>query len=347
MDLVKLYSDTISLVLRRLLLIILLIAPLGVQACGCGSHLFASNSGIAGSIITVPAYTLEKNSFNLGVNFKYQNVNEFAAAKFAQLNASRIHAHSQSSIFQYSMQVAYGLSNDLTLSVELPFNNFYGLQSSFGAQTIDEGNSVGLGDLSLLTKYRFLNLKDSDIYGAVIAGIKMPTGHTGEINEFGFELAGDDQPGTGSWDPVIGLALSKRFYTWSLDSSLIYKLSTEGKGNLIAGDIVNWGLGASYYIQTKDAKGWQKLFPARLFGQDLAWALVGEINGTWQEKTEFEAIKDSNHGGAVISLSPGIRLSVNENWMINAATSIPIIQNLNGEQPELSPSLFFNINRLF
>ncbi|MDD9899030.1 MAG: hypothetical protein OXU45_08555 [Candidatus Melainabacteria bacterium] len=293
-------------------------------ACTCGTETINAY-GFGGPVLTIPAYTLPKGKLALGASLQYNNFNQFSSARRASLNASRIHAHSFDSAMTNTLSAAYGITDDLDLILSYPYRYKYNLQTTFAGVTIDEGDSIGFGDLTLLTKYRLFQSKTQI---SLLGGIKFPTGQTNERNEFGLRLGTDDQPGTGSWDPLMGFAISRPYKAFSFDGNLLYRLSNQGSGDVIAGDIASYNLAASYK-----------------FDHCTDFTLVLEMNGIWQEKTEFAGIKDDNHGGNVIYLNPGFRVNLGKiAW--NMSVGFPIINDLNGFQPEAGIQLYTGLNLL-
>lgn len=74
---------------------------------------------------------------------------------------------------------------------------------------------------------------------AAIGGVKLPTGATHRRSPGGERLDTEHQPGTGSWDPIVGLAASKAWGPVSLDCSALWRISTTGAQATELGDRVN------------------------------------------------------------------------------------------------------------
>ena len=97
----------------------------------------------------------------------------------------------------------YGLRNDLTIGALFPYVDRT-VESSVGDVSAD-----GPGDLTLFGKYRlfrFVGERSSDNL-AILAGLELPTGSTDE-SDAGVTLPTSLQPGSGSWDPFLGGALT-------------------------------------------------------------------------------------------------------------------------------------------
>ena len=93
-----------------------------------------------------------------------------------------------------------GARNDLQLSAIVPFVD----RSLKGNGGLDI-ESRGLGDASLVAKWRFYrwDAPSKALNVALIGGLELPTGADDE-SDGGVTLPPDLQPGSGSWDPLLG-----------------------------------------------------------------------------------------------------------------------------------------------
>ncbi len=313
-------------------IVLIFLGTTKANACACGCEVLG-NFGVGGPIITMPAYTLPKSKFALNTSLRYQDMNKLTG-------------HDSEMLLTASM--AYGLTDDLALSLSYPYRFLYGLNSEDDNSSVDGGNSIGFGDMTLLAKYRFLNEGrlctnwdhktgiSNKLQAAILAGIKMPTGQTHERENDGFRFSIDDQPGTGSWDPVMGLALSLPVNNFSFDTSVIYRLSTQGIQQTTVGDIISFNSAVTYNFQSH-----------KVFGQAIKPAAVLEINSIWQEKLEESGVKENESGGLVMFLSPGLRAAINDYSIVNLLIGFPIINDLNGTQPDTGIQLFAGLSRIF
>jgi len=333
------------MVIQKIIFLIILFLIFGseVNACVCGCDALGSSStGFGGSIITTSAYTMPQNSFSLGSGIRFNNFEDFNIKQVNSIRNNGIHAHNRDSqMFNY-LAASYGLTENLTMTAVYPYGYFYGLKSYDLGQIIDEGNSIGFGDLTLQAKYKFLDFEKIKFASSIIAGIKMPTGQINERDSFGDLIPADHQPGSGSWDPIMGMAFTKIFgEKISLDSSVLYKLSTKGNQDLIIGDQISFNMGLSYSLKNCNCNIDEK------HTQKFNLAAVLELNGRWQERTEYNGLKDDAHGGTVIYLSPGLRASYDNKWIADLSVGLPVIESLNGIQPENDMQLVFNLARIF
>src|SRR5262249_3239231 len=192
---------------------------------------------------------------------------------------------------------------------------------------------------------------------AVLLGVKAPTGVTNRIDNQGQLFDAEFQPGTGAWNGLFGLAVTKRSRSWSLDGNVLYILSSTGTQDTNLGDRFLYNAALSYALPGAPA---EKAAPTpRHLGADLpepmyhggpkegsghshgeptasptpALDLVVELNGEWHDKQVTAGVVDQNSGGTDIYLSPGVRLSYDK-WSSYASFGIPVVNEQNGIQPE-------------
>jgi len=314
----------------------------------------AGSAGGAGPIITIPGATLDKGESSAAVVFEFL---KFNALSDAQLSVPG-HPHSLDAILAPSLLYAYGVTTDLTVSARPPYVHRANIREGHvhgGVPEIDElGDSSGIGDLSLLGQYRFYRNRAAQIEAAILLGIKIPTGPTHRTTNDGERFETEFQPGSGSWDGLFGLALTKRVGPWSFDASLLYVLATEGAQSTNLGDRFQYNAAISYRIDS----GWMGpgqamragVLPEPMYhggpkgdrhthshdgvlpsGPTLD--LVVELNGEWHARQEIAGVTDVNSGGNVIFLSPGLRLSYDK-WSGFVSFGIPVVKDLNGLQAE-------------
>lgn len=303
--------------------------------------------GLAGPILTIPAYTLPEGKFLFGTGINYTHADRFSRSKINQFLRNGTKSHNTGDILTPSLFAAYGLSDKLTILFDYPYQIKYDIDSTISGFELKQGNSIGFGDLTVLGQYKFLDKEKHGLQSALLLGLKIPTGETDERDSFGIRIAADEQPGSGSWDPLFGLAVSKSLpKSFSAHSNVMYKLTTDGSQNTDVGDLFNYNLAIAHRVGPESGV-LQKVFPKHLLGQDLLWDLVLEFNGQWSETVEVNNIEDINHGGNLIFLSPGIRLVMNDDLVFNLASSVQVFEDLNGNQTDPDLQLSFSISKLF
>lgn len=315
------------------------------------------NTGGSGPINTISATTLPQGMTVVSVIYETISLDPLSDETLAhsaehahEEGHGHVHVHSLQSIVSPSLNIAYGLTSDMTVSLRLP----YVVRTDIREGHFDEaehegevevhGDSRGIGDLSTLLQWRFFEGKATGTEAALLAGIKAPTGDTSEDDD-GERLDAEFQPGSGSWDGMIGLALTQRVKRWSFDGSMLYIIAGEGTQNTDLGDRLHYGLAVSYRLTTFQGGG--AMFNGAGSHQHgssahhathsetggLALDLVLELNGEWQDKQESDGEVDENSGGHALYVSPGLRLA-QDTWSAFASVGIPVVNELNGLQAE-------------
>lgn len=323
------------------------------------------NTGGTGPINTISASTLPPGMSVVSVVYERMDIDPLSdaalaegAAHAAEHGEDHAHVHSLDSITSPSLNFAYGLTDDITLSVRLPYVTRRGIreghvhgheeggghhgeggeEQAIEAEVHNRGGTSGIGDLSLLGQWRFLNGGAAGIEAALLGGLKAPTGSTDEDDRSGERFDAEFQPGSGSWDGMVGLALTKRAGKWSFDASLLYTIVTEGTQDTDLGDRLHYGAAVSYRLSGSaggtvhvHSDGSQHVHQEAAAGPALDAIL--ELNGEWHDKQEISGETDPNTGGHVLYVSPGVRLSMDK-WSAFASVGIPIVNDMNGLQAE-------------
>jgi len=188
----------------------------------------------------------------------------------------------------------------------------------------------GLGDMEL--SGRVLLFRDRHfaahhlLWG--LAGLKMPTGPRLKDDQ-GFPYADDDQPGSGSWDPFVGVT-----YAW------------------FSGALWSAYLNAGYKQTTRGYHGYRRgsIFTGTVAAQAQPWnwgAFQLGLDATWSQADELANGNDMpNTGGTVMRLAPAFVAAPRMDLTMRLAVLIPAYQNWNGVQNEgvqVSFSLVYDI----
>ncbi len=337
--------------MKKIILILVNLIPLTVLAhggnCACTSF---SGVGLAGPIITIPALTpaAGTTSFSLGLGFT--NSGRLSQQQITQLSNTEAHGHDLYGSLTPTASISHAFTDKFNLLMTLPYRinfDFRDLHIHDGeAELEDAGDSIGFGDLTLLAQYQILNLPEHNLQAALLGGLKLPTGQSNIQNNLGEQFEFLNQPGSGSWDPLWGAAISKQLGQWSFDSSFLYRFTTEDSYGREAGDIQTYNAAISYAIRHKHNKALThnhneninedvflaKVFPQHLLGQHLAWDLVLETSVFNEESPEINEQILDNHGGVTMLVNPGMRVTINDRLIYNISLGFPVLENLNGEQ---------------
>lgn len=288
-----------------------------------------ASSGYAGPITTVTAATPSKGQWGLDLQTEFIKFDSFSDDKLTDLAGRDREVHNVDYIQAYSLGLSYGVTDSLAVHLRIPYIYRNDISESEPPDEIHRhGDAKGFGDLSVHLHQRLFNSEKGDLLLTLLAGLEMPTGRTSDKDDHGEVFEAEFQPGSGSWDPSIGFALTKNFGRFSLDCNILYTLVTEGTQDTDLGDILNYNVALSY----------------RAMAKPFVLDLIGELNGLSVAKEEIDGRKDPDSGGNIILFSPGIRVGLGESVMLFGSYSVPVVEDLNGLQNEIDYRIVFGVN---
>ena len=332
------------------------------------------NTGGAGPIFTIPASTLDEGQTAVGIMFEYVRLRTLSDGALTGAAVSGNEGvHDLKTVESATAVLAYGLTRDLTITMRVPWVGRTGIREGdasdpFNPAVVDRGSAAGFGDVTFLGQYRFFNDQRSRTDAAVLLGVKAPTGTTNRVDKQGELFDAEFQPGGGAWNGLFGVAATRRFGSWSLDSNVLYILSSTGAQQTDLGDRFLYNAALSYRLTgtTTSDKAHMHLgsaLPEPMYHggpkgnashsheeaavpAGPAVDLVLELNGEWHGKQVISGVKDQNSGGSTIYLSPGVRVSM-DRWSSYVSVGIPIVNEPNGIQPEPSWRLITGVSVAF
>lgn len=191
------------------------------------------------------------------------------------------------------------------------------------AEDVAVGNPSGLTDLTLRGKLRVASVERTSI--ALLGGVIAPTGEQRERLSNGNTLDPSSQPGTGRLGLQGGLAFTHAFTSaFKLDTSSLYTHRLE-RDDLRIGDRLDTGIALSSRVtEAHDSPG---------------VSLFGEVNHVWLGKDKSDEGPNQNSGGTSLFLTGGLRLDLGKHLTLTVAPSLPLYQDSNGEQVEVSYKL--------
>ena len=124
-----------------------------------------SSPGTSGPILTIPGTTLMKGSVTAWLAFEHISFDELSDAVLEQGAAAHEHVHSLRSIESPAGGLAYGFTDRVMASLQLPYvirtgireaehQHIHSATETVVNEVIDRGDSKGIGDLSVLGQYR-------------------------------------------------------------------------------------------------------------------------------------------------------------------------------------------------
>lgn len=339
--------------------------------------------GSPGPITTISATPLHEGTLSAAYVNQFIFFDALSDAEILRYSGGEDVVHSTDRVISSSLNTAYGVSDDFTLGFSLPYIWRTNIREAAGhhhdgAAEADHheeptakhggeehgdehaeedtsekpssvervGDSHGLGDATLYGQYRFLNDETNHRQVSLITGIKMPTGDTDVLTNSGALLEAHHQPGSGSWDPLVGLAFTQGLGQWSVDASMLYTFANEGSQDSNLGDIFNYNAAVSYRVLGARADG-NHPHSETAHEHPTTLDLILEANGDWRDEVVEGGDADGNTGGNVVFLSGGTRLAWGHSWAATLSVGASVLEDLNGIQSEPVMRLLFGVSKAF
>ncbi len=294
--------------------------------------------GTASPIITGTGITLPKGTWAVGERIQFIN---YDTASDSQLHDMSVagggtpsgDVHSVSSLMSPSLFAAYGVTDRLTLGVLLPYQLRSNVRSPDENSDVNKlGNSSGIGDTTFFAEQNVYRSADNLSHLSLVAGIKTPTGATNINSSLGTRFEPHHQPGSGSWDPMFGMAFTQGIGRFSLDTSHMYMISTagtrDGDGHsVVQGNVLNYNIALSYALGGSPVRS--GLFAS---SNESRFTFVTEFNGERREHQRAGGLSDPNSASNVVYISPGIRYAGGRNWNVGVSIGTPIVHDMKGYQ---------------
>ena len=212
-------------------------------------------------------------------------------------NYSSLPDDDKSTSRQISLFMQYGLTDRLEVDAQA----FY--QKNFIRQGGIQADSVGVGDSYLFARYCLREETNTASHITAVAQLKIPTGKFENANP---DSLGTDNMGTGSYDPGVGIILTKRIKPCIIHADVIVDQPLKVDVDNVPtkyGAYVNSDVGIEYFI----CKGWNLLF---------------EANSFYQGKTDLDGAKIDDSNSEYLMLTPGIGWSTDKVQTLLAYQSI-------------------------
>jgi hypothetical protein len=351
--------------MKKVILVLVLItvaATNKVFAC-CGAEAIRGGA-VSGPINTIPAYTIPKGNTIIQLGLQHQNNGRLNGLQQFRIKQNGTETEDSYGILRPSISVAHGITDRFTMAINVPYFMNFDIKEHEHGDIEDYGDSIGWGDISLIGEYNFLKSEKHKFNAAVLAGMKFPTGNADVKNNEGKYFSTQEQPGSGSFDPMFGAALSKSLGQFNFDANFLYKLTTEGKQNIDIGDVQSYNVAVSYpvhrffessmsikekvdYYKNRELNFVEKIVPEHIFGVDVGWDLVFEVNTTVQGAPEENGVPRDNYGNTTVLLSPGLRMIVDNKWIANFSIGFPVIDERKGIQGGQDLNLYLGLATFF
>lgn len=286
------------------------------QTCCSGGVPLSNNLGLPNE---------GKGSFSLGLNYDYNNLNTLNAGSDKLDDDSRLRI--TNSIL---LSLGYAVTDKLSFETLFTWVNQTRTISQFGNENFSE--TSGIGDAVFLAKYAIPDLLGSNTVLNLGVGTKAPIGKSNLTTEEGFLLNADLQPGSGAWDVLGWMSISKKLNvrpTATVSGSLTYRLT--GANDSYFNNSTSYEFGN--VVQTNVGYTDQFLLFNTIFNPGLV---------VKYRKASFDKIDNSqlpNTGGEWVFLRPELSVQIAPNMVFSSRMEVPIYSYVDGTQ--LTPTLRF------
>ncbi len=188
---------------------------------------------------------------------------------------------------QQLLFIQYGLSDRWEAAVQMAYQQNYAREQNDDDEELDEATSSGLADTYLFARYCAIEETESIPHVTWLLQLKLPTGkyQHGEADKYGTDIMG-----TGSYDPGIGVVLTKKIKPVMVHFDFLYsrpsKVTVDDISTRYA-NYVNYDFGVEYFLP----KGFN---------------LMLEFNGFKQGETEWNGVFAIDTNSEYMLMAPGI-----------------------------------------
>lgn len=337
-----------------------LCAALAGSTPALADHLGPSGFGSGGGMSVFDPGTLDEGHWAAGLRLTYTRPEQRPDAELASLAGQHIHAHNTDYNLVAAVGVAYGITHHFTVAAELPYvrrdDLREGTHTHSGGVVVNGveklGSVSGIGDLNLLAKDRLTEGAGASF--ALIAGMKLPTGSTDRRSVSGERLETEHQPGTGSWDPIVGASASLPMRAVTLTASGIYQFSQRGSQDTRLGDRLQGGIALSHRFGVpphQHSEGHNHHHGDELDEHEdvrqSSWDAFVELAGEWEGRQTIEGDVEDESGGKWAWIAPGVRYNAAPGWSASMAVAIPVYQRIRASHPDNRFRLTLSLGRAF
>jgi hypothetical protein len=319
-------------------------------------HTGPSGVGSGSGINVFSPDTLDEGHGAIGLRILYTRPEHRSDQELEALAAQHIHAHNTDYNLSASAGAAYGITHRLTVSAELPYLRRDDLREGehshvggLATNAVEQlGTVSGIGDLNLLAKYRLTGEKGFRF--ALVGGLKLPTGSTHKHDPAGERLETEHQPGTGSWDPIVGASAAMKAGAVQFTASALYQFAGKGAQETRLGDRLQGGISIAHHFGEIEEVHHHDAGEAEHHHHHEthdSWDTFVEVGGEWEGRQEIAGTVEGASGGTWIYAAPGVRFNSRSGWSAGVAVAVPLWQHIRNSHPDNRFRAMVSLGRSF
>lgn len=314
-----------------LLLAALFITAMPVQACdSCMCSLIGRRDAVSGEQGEVKPYFVD-------FLFEQQQWDRIDAAAAHRLHHQGHHLHVKTHEEYYHLQAGMNLKTNFSVFADLPYVSRGSVEVDEHARLGRHQTSEGLGDLNLVTVWKFVN--GSAGFVGLTGGIKLPTGVTDnekpdrDLVEAAAVASGSKlesdwkkyevelQPGSGSYDFPLGGVFRYHADKVTLKGNAVYIIKTRGAREFEFGDLFTTSLVVETSLNPERERGRINV------GMDLNYQHEG--------KHIDHGVASPDSGGDLLLAGPAVTIEFTPGSQFYSTVLFPVYQNMGGVHQEL------------
>lgn len=287
---------------------------LSAQTCCSGGVPLSNNLGLPNE---------GKGVFIVGVNYDYNNLNTLNAGTEKLDDDSR-----QRITNSVLINLGYSLTDRLSVEALFSWVNQTRTITQFGNENFTE--TSGIGDGIFLIKYAIPDLLGSFSVINYGLGAKAPLGKSDFTTENGIQLTADLQPGSGAWDGLGWISVSKGLNfrpSGTISGSLTYRMP--GKNTSYLNNTATYQFGNE--LQANLGYTDQVI----IFNSLVNPGLVFKYRNVLADKFNDQEIP--NTGGEWIFVRPEVTVLLGQQLNLNTRVELPVYSFVEGTQ--LTPTI--------
>lgn len=301
--------------LKKTIVCTLFILSLSIRAWACGSCTIPRLGKDEASLRA----TDQNHRFYFEYLFEQKNYDVMDAHAAHELHHDGHHLHDKTTEDLHHLKFGTLIGEKLDVFIEIPYVIRRSLEIDTHSILGSKQSSEGWGDLNLISSYQVWQNGGQSF--SPVAGIKFPTGSIKEKNSIGDQFEAELQPGSGSYDYVLGGIYKFDTERLAFVANMSYLFRTEGRNDFEFGDVFVTSFYADYLLNPM-----MKSFPVRA-GVDLVYQN--------EQKQKEAGVKMADSGGQTILLGPVVKVNAGDHVSLYSTFMYPISQNLGGVHQEL------------
>ena len=338
------FRTTLAPIFRRLSLAA---AAAAVTVPAAAHHMGPSGVGAGGGMTVFAPATLDQGHGSAWLRLFLTRPDRRSDSLLEVLAGQGVDAHNTRYDLNGAAGAAYGITHRLTVSAELPYLRHDSIRVAEAGDGVERlGSVAGIGDLSLLAKYRLTPGEDGGL--AVIGGIKAPTGSTHQRDRFGNRLETEHQPGTGSWDPIVGASAGAKAGHVNVAASAVYQLAGRGAQHTRLGDRLQLGIALSHHFgPSEEEEHHDHAHGHEPHEHASSWDAFVELAGEWEGRQRIGGEVEQDSGGKWAWVAPGVTFNAGSGWSASAAVAVPVWQRIRPSHPDNAYRMMISVGHGF